>query len=81
MTVTDVFHETHPAEDKTSTVTARGSTVLSGQVVSFNTALSTRVIENGDCVLADYYFLVPAELCPVTCIHSNLSLVLIIGKP
>jgi hypothetical protein len=34
MTVTDVFHEIHPPLDKTSTVTARGSTVVSGRSVS-----------------------------------------------
>jgi hypothetical protein len=34
MTATDIFHEIHPPVDKTCTVTARGSTVVSGPAAS-----------------------------------------------
>jgi hypothetical protein len=36
MTVTDIFHDIHLPEDKTSIVTARGSTVVCGLAVSKN---------------------------------------------
>jgi serine protease inhibitor len=36
MTVTDIFHDIHLPVEKTSVVTARGSTVVSGLAVSKN---------------------------------------------